>query len=97
MDRELFNIIIDETSSEPYSRDIVFELHNEPLTDERTFQLIKYAKDKKEENRCTLVTNGQLINRFSPEGIIDSKLDRLTVSVNAHSWKKQANISSQKY
>jgi MoaA/NifB/PqqE/SkfB family radical SAM enzyme len=46
MEWSLFQKIINEAASEPLLSAIVFELHNEPLLDERIFDCVKYIKAK---------------------------------------------------
>jgi MoaA/NifB/PqqE/SkfB family radical SAM enzyme len=49
METALLHKIIDELSSFPSFVEVLFELHNEPLLDNRTFQFIKYVKTKNSE------------------------------------------------
>lgn len=85
MEWSLFQKIIDEAAAEPLLSTIVFELHNEPLLDEKIFDCVKYIKAKAPNKRVAVVTNGELLDRFSPEDIAQSKLDTLNISLNAHS------------
>ena len=85
METSLFYKIIDELSRSPYFVEVLFELHNEPLLDNRTFQFIRYVKSKNRNNACSLVTNGQTIDRFSLSEIVQSGIDKFIISLNAHS------------
>jgi radical SAM protein with 4Fe4S-binding SPASM domain len=85
METSLFQKIIDELSSSPDFVEVLFELHNEPLLDNRTFQFIKYVKTKNRNNACTLVTNGQTLDMFSLSEILQSDIDKFIISLNAHS------------
>ncbi len=94
MEWSLFQKIIDEATSEPLLSAIVFELHNEPLLDERIFDCVKYIKSKAPDKRVAMVTNGELLDRFSPEEIVQSKLDALSISLNAHSKETYKSINN---
>lgn len=85
MEWELFRKIADETATELQLAKVLFELHNEPLLDKRTFDCIKYIKSINPNENCALVTNGELLDKFSLTDIIDSNLDSLMISLNAHS------------
>jgi radical SAM protein with 4Fe4S-binding SPASM domain len=93
MEWSLFQKIIDEAASEPLLSTIVFELHNEPLLDERIFDCAKYIKSKAPDKRVAIITNGELLDRFSPEDVVKSKLDVLTISLNAHSRETYERIN----
>jgi radical SAM protein with 4Fe4S-binding SPASM domain len=87
MDLGLFKKIIDEIKAVSYTKNVLFELHNEPLLDHRVFELIKYIKQKNNHCQCSVVTNGQNLDDFSVQEIVDSKLDNLTISLNAFNRK----------
>lgn len=94
IDWELFKKIADEAATQPLLATALFELQNEPLLDKRTFDCIKYIKSINPNKRCVLVTNGQILDKFSLTEIIESGLDSLAVSLNAHSKEvyQQINI-----
>jgi radical SAM protein with 4Fe4S-binding SPASM domain len=94
MEWSLFQKIIDEAAAEPLLSTIVFELHNEPLLDERIFDCVKYVKSKAPDKRVAVVTNGELLDRFSPEAIVQSNLDNLRISLNAHSRETYERINT---
>ncbi|MFC1992465.1 radical SAM/SPASM domain-containing protein [Chloroflexota bacterium] len=94
MEWSLFRKIIDEAVAEPLLSVIVFELQNEPLLDERIFDCIKYIKSKAVEKRVAVITNGELLDRFSYEDIIQSNLDTLNISLNAHSREMYESINT---
>ncbi len=85
MTRDLHSKIVDEAIPEQLLCGIVYELHNEPLLDKRTFEFIKYFKSKSPGKEATLVTNGELLDRFTLTDILLSNLDCLIVSLNAYS------------
>ena len=85
MDWELFKKIADEAAAEPLLATALFELHNEPLLDKRTFECIQYIKSTNPKKRCAIVTNGELLDRFSLEDIARSNVDQISISLNAHS------------
>jgi radical SAM protein with 4Fe4S-binding SPASM domain len=88
MERDLFNKIIEEVGTVSCLNSFLFELHNEPLLDDRVFEFIKYVKQQNRHKECTIVTNGQLLDRFKLTEIADSNLDRLTISLNAYSRER---------
>ncbi len=93
MEWALFQKIADEAAREPLLASFLFELHNEPLLDKRTFDCIKYIKSINPEKSCSIVTNGELLDRFSLSEIIESNLDYLTISLNAHSQEVYERIN----
>jgi radical SAM protein with 4Fe4S-binding SPASM domain len=94
MEWSLFQKIIDEAASEPLLSTIVFELHNEPLLDERIFDWVKYIKSKGTNKNVVLITNGELLDRFSLTDIVQSNLDSLSISLNAHSREMYESINT---
>ncbi|NQT31195.1 MAG: SPASM domain-containing protein [Deltaproteobacteria bacterium] len=94
MEWSLFQKVIDEAAAEPLLASIVFELHNEPLLDERIFDCVSYIKTKAPGKRVAVVTNGELLDRFSPEDIVRSNLDSLSISLNAHSRETYERINT---
>lgn len=85
MERGLFERIAEQLASEPLLGRVSFGLQNEPLLDRRIFGLIGSLKSKAPGVKCRLVTNGELLDRFSPREIAGSGLDDLTISLNASS------------
>lgn len=94
MEWGLFQKVIDEAVTEPLLSSIVFELHNEPLLDERIFDCVNYIKSVDASKRVAIVTNGELLSRFSPEDIVKSNLDVLSISLNAHSRETYESINT---
>jgi radical SAM protein with 4Fe4S-binding SPASM domain len=94
MEWSLFQKIVDEATSEPLLSAIVFELHNEPLLDERIFDWVKYIKSRGASKNVALITNGELLDRFSSEDIVQSNLDTLIVSLNAYSREMYESINT---
>ena len=94
MEWSLFQRIIDEAASEPLLSAIVFELHNEPLLDERIFDYVRYIKSIDASKFVVIITNGELLDRFSPEDIVQSGLDSLIISLNAHSRETYESINN---
>lgn len=92
MDWDLFTKIAHELASEPPTK-VIFELHNEPLLDKRILDCVKYLKSISPDNYCSIVSNGELLDRFSPGEIIQSNLDRLLISLNAHSKEMYESIN----
>jgi len=93
MDWELYQKIAGEAASEPLLETVLLELHNEPLLDKRIFECISYVKSLNPDKRCAFVTNGELLDRFSPEDIVQSNVDHISVSLNAHSKEAYERIN----
>jgi radical SAM protein with 4Fe4S-binding SPASM domain len=85
MSQDLFIKIADELADESLTSIVLFELHNEPLMDKRTFQWVNHIKSTRPHTFCEVVTNGELLDRFTPEEIVQSGLDQLCISLNAYS------------
>ena len=85
MEWALFERIADQLTSEPSPSRILFELHNEPFLDKRILDCVRHVKAKKPGVRCSTVTNGELLDRFRASDIVDSGLNHLAISLNAHS------------
>ncbi len=83
MTGELFKKIIDELLLIKYGGNLLFELHNEPLLDERVFELIRYVKTSLKKVKVHLVSNGHLIHKFILQDISGSGVDKLIISLNA--------------
>jgi radical SAM protein with 4Fe4S-binding SPASM domain len=94
MEWSLFQKIVDEAVSEPPLSAIVFELHNEPLLDERIFDWVKYIKSRGASKKVVLITNGELLYRFSLTDITQSNLDSLQISLNAYSKAMYESINT---
>jgi radical SAM protein with 4Fe4S-binding SPASM domain len=94
MEWNLFAKIADELASQPLLSQVCFELHNEPLLDERIFGWVKHLKSVSPDKSCAIVTNGELLDRFSLTDLIQSNLDLLVVSLNAHSKEMYESINT---
>jgi radical SAM protein with 4Fe4S-binding SPASM domain len=97
MPESLFYKIVDELKTARYFSEVVFELHNEPLMDKRTFQFISYVKNHATNKVCTLVTNGQLIDNYTLSEIRSSQVDKFIISLNAFSPETYEKISGLDY
>jgi radical SAM protein with 4Fe4S-binding SPASM domain len=82
---DLFARIANESASEPLLSSVTFDLHNEPLLDVRIFGWVQYFKSINRNKLCDLVTNGQLLDGFNLTDIMESNIDLIKVSLNAHS------------
>ena len=94
MEWELFQKIANEAAAEPQLARALFELHNEPLLDKRTFDCIKYIKSLNPNKNCALVTNGELLDKFSLTEIAQSDIDSILVSLNAHSKEVYERVNT---
>jgi len=93
MQEDLFQRIANELMSEMQFSTVVFALHNEPLLDRRLFAWVKQIKATSPNRYCIVSTNGELLDRFSSAEIVESNLDRLTISLNAHSRETYERIN----
>jgi MoaA/NifB/PqqE/SkfB family radical SAM enzyme len=92
MDEELFHRIIDEAVKHPVER-ISPYLMNEPLSDPRLPDLIRYISDRKQKmTRTKINTNASFLDEEMGERLIDSGLDRLHVSF--HGIRRETYESS---
>lgn len=94
MEWDLFTKIADEAAAEPLLSSVVFELHNEPLLDERIFDCVRHIKSVGPSKSVAVITNGELLDRFSPRDIVQSRLDALIISLNAHSREMYESINT---
>lgn len=94
MEWDLYEKIVNEAVSEPLLSTVILELHNEPLLDKRIFNCVKYIKSMDPSKTCELTTNGELLDKFSLTDIVQSNLDHLLVSLNAHSKETYDNINN---
>ncbi len=94
MEWNLFEKIATELASETEASTLLLTLHNEPLLDKRLFDWVKHIKSISPDKSCTIVTNGELLDRFSTTEIVQSGLDRLTISLNAHSRETYESINT---
>lgn len=84
MTQELFEKIAHQAAKEPLLSKACFMLQNEPLLDKRIFQWVRYFKSLNQKKIAEIVTNGELIDGFTSKEIIQSRLDILAISLNAH-------------
>ncbi|MFC2067617.1 radical SAM/SPASM domain-containing protein [Chloroflexota bacterium] len=94
MEWNLYEKIVNEAVSEPLLSTFVLELHNEPLLDKRIFDCVKYIKSMDSSKMCVFTTNGELLDNFSLTDIVQSNLDYLWVSLNAHSKETYDNMNN---
>lgn len=94
MEWELFKKIVDEAVSEPLLSSVVFELHNEPLLDERIFDWVKYTKSVGPNKFVLIISNGELVDRFDPNDIVQSNVNTLFISLNANSRETYESINN---
>ena len=87
MEDGLFKKIIDECSLYPQAERIIIYLNNEPLTDPRIVERINYAKEKVPWASVHILTNASLLTAELAEGLINSKLDWIGISL--HGIKKE--------
>jgi radical SAM superfamily enzyme YgiQ (UPF0313 family) len=88
MDDALFKKIINECSSHRGIERIILYLNNEPLTDINIVERINYTKNTVPWASVHILTNGSLLDEKMQDGLIDSKLDWIGISM--HGIKKQS-------
>jgi radical SAM protein with 4Fe4S-binding SPASM domain len=93
MEWDLFVKIANELASEPLLSKVTFQMQNEPLLDNRIFDCVKYLKSRNVDKMCSLVTNGELLDKFSLTDIVQSNLDSLIISINAHTKEMYQSIN----
>jgi wyosine [tRNA(Phe)-imidazoG37] synthetase (radical SAM superfamily) len=89
MDYRLFTSIADQVSQHPYTYLRIVGL-GEPSLHPQIGKILDYVKDRK--IKTDMVTNGHLLDIFSPEQVIDSGLDFLGISIDGfdeHSYNKR--------
>ena len=85
MEWETYQKIVDECVSFPSLRFFTLMLQNEPLLDKDICKAIYYFKEKSEGRvPVFIVTNGYLLTPSLIKQLIDSRLDHLIISLNAH-------------
>ena len=92
MEWSLIERIAEQLPPESVWPKVIFGLHNEPLLDRRILDVVKCIKAR--GKYCRLVTNGMLLDGFEPEDIVQSGLDELIISVNAHSKETYERINT---
>ena len=93
MDLDLFKKLSSELAIMMQVSTVVFSLQNEPLLDKRLFSWIERVKSMNPEKYCIVTTNAVLLDTFSLSEIMQSGLDRLTLSLNAYSKETYERIS----
>ena len=78
--REIFDKIIKELSEIKYQGKISFAFYNEPLLDDRIFDLISYTKKKLPKCEIGLFTNGDYLTKEIEKKLWAAGIDRLLVS-----------------
>jgi radical SAM protein with 4Fe4S-binding SPASM domain len=85
MEWDLYAHIAAQLASEPLLSRVSLSLQNEPLLDRRVFDWVRHFKTLAPHKTCRLPTNGTLLDTFSSDSVVDSGLDELNISLNAHS------------
>jgi radical SAM protein with 4Fe4S-binding SPASM domain len=94
MDNNLFFKIVNELAAEPLFYKLIIDLQNEPLMDAKIFDRVRYFKSISRDKYCTLITNGELLDNFSLTEIMEANIDRLVISLNAHSRETYESINT---
>lgn len=80
MDEDLFKCIIDELAAENISKVVNLVGAGEPLIDPKTYKAIEYCSNK--GIFTTTCTNGLSLNRQKYQRLVNSGLNRLTISLH---------------
>lgn len=86
MQFELFTDIVDQISSKNIV-ELVLHLNGEPLLHPQILKMVAYAKQK-DLPYVRLATNATLLDDYMIQGLIDSQLDSITVSMDTTSAKR---------
>ena len=79
MDFSLFKKIIDE-AKQYGPRTFSLHLFGEPLLTRNLFEMIDYIKKVNKNNTIFLTTNGTLLNKKMAQSIIESSIDKISIS-----------------
>ncbi|MFC1848212.1 radical SAM/SPASM domain-containing protein [Chloroflexota bacterium] len=85
MEWTVFERIVEQLTPLRSPPRLFFGLHSEPLLDTRILDFVRLVKSKRRDIFCSIVTNGELLDKFDPTDIAESGLNHLSVSLNAHS------------
>ncbi|GMV98959.1 MAG: hypothetical protein AMXMBFR84_00990 [Candidatus Hydrogenedentota bacterium] len=82
MSWELFTKIIDELATMPPRR-IGLYMMNEPLSDKRMPEFVRYVSEKIPSTKSQIITNGTALNETMAEALIDAGLKELKCSLQS--------------
>ena len=84
MDKELFMKIIEDLQELPEKLKVLrINGQGEPLLNPHLPEMIEYAKEKDVAHFIEIITNGSLLNPEMNQKLIDSKIDRIRISIEA--------------
>ncbi|MFC2067610.1 hypothetical protein ACFLTP_01115 [Chloroflexota bacterium] len=95
MNRDLFDEILGGLAQKRPAPTMLFSLNNKPLLDKRLLDWVKFTKDRNPKTYCVIVNNGEMLDRFSLAKMVQSGLDRLIVSLNAHTKEAYRTINTK--
>ena len=95
LDDEVFYSIIDQLKNWHYNGRISLSSYNEPLTDKRIFDFIKYAKKQLPKSRIILPSNGDLLDASVIDGLIECGISELRVSLREPTSEKIINLKNE--
>lgn len=94
MSWEVFDKLVKELRQSNRPSVVLFDLQHEPLLNPELFSWIRHLKRMAPLTRPSIITNGSLLDRFDPAEIVDSGVDRISVSLNAHSEETYARLGT---
>lgn len=94
MDKELFMKIIKDLQELPEKLKILrINGQGEPLLNPHLSEMIGFAKEKDVAHFIEIITNGSLLNPELNQKLIDSKVDRIRISIEALNAEKYKSIT----
>ena len=93
MDWNLYKEIVDQCAFNKNLKVFCLMLQNEPFLDDRIFKFIEYFKNSGSKAIVSIGTNGTMLTPDVVSKLIDSRLDVLTISLNAHTEKTFEKLS----
>lgn len=94
MSLDLFKKIIDDLTVFPSKlKSLRLFKDGESFLNQNLIDMIKYAKDKNISEEVYIITNGSLIDKNLADQIIESKLDRLRISIEHVNSEEYKNIT----
>ncbi len=94
MEDEVFQRIILEVEREARKKTLILlYLQNEPLTDSRLWEKVRFVQDHNNGNLSVgILTNGSLLTKDTLEKVIQSRIDFISISLDAYSKQTYEKI-----
>lgn len=92
---EVFHRVIDQLSEIKFSGRIAFFMTNEPMLDNRLFEMIKYARNKSARFFLDITTNGKGLNSKQIDELLIAGLDNININDYRNDREKQPDKISK--